>query len=170
MNTNFKFCPFCSHSLRWRKIDGCLRQICFRCGWIHYKNPLPVAVGVAIDKEGKILLAKRNVEPGKNKWALPGGFVEWEEDPREACLRELREETKIEGEIANLIGVYIQKTKKYGTILAIAYLVRVSKDRIFVNNELKEARFFRKKEIPYIPFSSHRRILKDVERLKSLEF
>ena len=42
---------------------------------------------------GHILLVKRKMAPGKGLWALPGGFIEQKETARDACLRELKQET-----------------------------------------------------------------------------
>ena len=158
----FKFCPLCKVSLRRRQVDGQKRLVCQRCGWIYYENPLPVVVCVVRDKEGKILVAKRNLNPGLNKWALPGGFVESGEIPETACLRELEEETGLKGKIKELIGIYIQKTRYYGSLLVIGYEVSISKNKVSLNNELKDAKFFSKEELPIIPFLSHRRILESI--------
>jgi ADP-ribose pyrophosphatase len=52
-----------------------------------------VAVGAIVIKEKKILLVKRNKEPGRKKWAIPGGCVKLGETLHEAAEREVREET-----------------------------------------------------------------------------
>jgi 8-oxo-dGTP diphosphatase len=44
-----------------------------------------------------VLLIQRKFEPFKGMWALPGGFIEMDETLLEACQRELREETGLEG-------------------------------------------------------------------------
>ena len=85
----FEFCPLCRFYLCREQIDGRQRLVCQKCGWVYYDNPLPVAACVTIDKEAKILVVKRNLKPGINKWVLPGGFVESSEAPETACLREL---------------------------------------------------------------------------------
>ena len=162
MNSNFKFCPLCKGFLLQKWVDGRYRKVCSRCKWIHYENLLPVAACAAIDRKGKLLIARRNLEPGMNKWALPGGFVESNETPEKACLRELKEETGVEGKINRLIGVYVQRTRKYGSLLVIGYAVNVVKENISVNKEVKEAKFVSHKEMPYIPFSTHREIIKAV--------
>ncbi len=162
IKNTFKFCPLCKDSLRRKKVDGRERSVCRKCGWIDYKNPLPVAVCAAINDRGKILITKRNLNPGYNKWALPGGFIESHETPEKACLRELEEETGVKGEIDRLIGVYVQKTKEYETVLVIGYVVRVVKERISLNNELKEAVFVNREDIPHIPFLSHRKMIEEV--------
>jgi mutator protein MutT len=158
----FKFCPLCKHPLCRIGIDDRKRLVCQKCGWINYENPVPVASCVARNKKGEILIARRNLEPGKNKWALPGGFVEGDETPEKACLRELKEETGIDGGIAKLLGVYIQRVKRYGSLLVIGYLVDVLHENISINSEVKEAKFVSQRDLPYIPFLSHRKIIEEV--------
>lgn len=162
MKQILKFCPLCKYKLGQNIVEGRRRLVCRKCGWIDYQNPLPVAVCAAINADGKILIAKRNQEPGKNKWALPGGFIESNENPEKACLRELKEETGVEGKIIKLVGVYLQKTKIYGSLIVIGYVIRVLKEDIHVNSELKEAGFFSRKDLPCIPFLTHRKIIEEV--------
>ena len=162
MKRIFRFCPLCRCYLRKKQIDGRKRLVCRKCGWINYRNPLPVTVCAVKDRRGKILIARRNLKPGMNKWALPGGFVESGESPEIACLRELEEETGLKGNVKGLIGVYIQKSRHYGSLLVIGYEVSVSKYNLSLNSELKEVRFFTKKDLPAIPFLSHRRIIEMV--------
>ncbi|TAL47058.1 NUDIX hydrolase, partial [archaeon] len=57
---------------------------------------MPIAtVGAIIEKDGKILFTKRNHEPFKGKWALPGGHVEQNETVEDAVVREIKEETNL---------------------------------------------------------------------------
>jgi bifunctional NMN adenylyltransferase/nudix hydrolase len=57
--------------------------------------PVFVTVDAVVIQSGHILLVKRRARPGKGLAALPGGFVGQHERLQEACLRELREETKL---------------------------------------------------------------------------
>ncbi|OYQ43807.1 NUDIX hydrolase [Flavobacterium cyanobacteriorum] len=56
-----------------------------------------VTVDAVVFRQGavatEILLIQRKNEPYKGKWALPGGFVDKDEDLKDAAIRELKEET-----------------------------------------------------------------------------
>lgn len=58
-------------------------------------NPI-VTVGAIIEKYDKILLVKRNTEPFKGRWALPGGHVDFGETAEQAIIRETKKETGLE--------------------------------------------------------------------------
>lgn len=62
----------------------------------------------------KIVLVKRLWEPGKGRWAFPGGLTEYGEKVEETAIREVEEETGLKVELLNLVGVYdiIEKDKK----------------------------------------------------------
>ena len=55
--------------------------------------------GIITRKENdhvKILLTRRNVEPFKNMWCIPGGHIELFEDAVTAVIREIKEETNLD--------------------------------------------------------------------------
>jgi len=102
---------------------------------------------------------KRGHEPGMGKWALPSGFIEIYETPEKACLRELREETGLKGEIVRLVGVYSQKSLLYRNVLIIGYEVE-ARGNLSPGSDSLEAEFFPLGNLPDIPFSSHKKIIK----------
>lgn len=53
-----------------------------------------------------ILLIRRAHDPFKHKLALPGGFVDYNEDPQVGCLRELKEECGLDGNSIELVSCY----------------------------------------------------------------
>jgi NAD+ diphosphatase len=96
----WKHCPRCAGPL---EIEGKAAK-CRSCGHMVYANPAPTASVVAVDDEGRVLLARRAGDPGKGMWDLPGGFIEEGEDPVTTVHRELQEETGLEIEPVEFLG------------------------------------------------------------------
>ena len=148
-------------------IDGRTRMFCPECSWVHYINPLPVTVAYTLNRNNDLLVIKRAHEPAFNEWALPGGFLEEGEEPEEGCLRELMEETSLQGNIDHLIGIYHHEVELYGSLLVIAYKVIVANDTIAINHELFEAGFYPCQHMPDVRIPLHQQIIKDAARHQS---
>ena len=70
-----KFCPRCSAHLELRSEAGKDRPICSQCGRVIYYDPKVTAAAV-VEREGKVLMVRRGMEPGMGLWSLPGGYVD----------------------------------------------------------------------------------------------
>ncbi|KPJ51294.1 hypothetical protein AMJ40_00360 [candidate division TA06 bacterium DG_26] len=160
MKTLFQYCPRCSSSLTQSNVGGRRRLSCNHCGWVNYENPLPSVAALVKNRRNELLLVKRRVPPGQGRWALPSGFIEVEESPEKACLRELKEETNLEGKITRLLGVYTQPSRTYRRVLIIAYEVK-ARGTPLAASDSEEVRFFPLQKLPRIAFASHRRIVDD---------
>jgi len=108
MSGGYRFCPQCATPLQMlaQMEDGGEKQRlrCAACSWTHWNNPTPVLAAV-IQYQDKILLARNAAWPGK-MYALITGFMEAGETPQEGIRREIEEETSLETEALQLIGVY----------------------------------------------------------------
>ena len=100
---------------------------CDECnGWL---NPA-LAADAAVRRGDSILLIKRKFPPMQGAWALPGGFVERGENPINAAVRELLEETGMHGENPKLVSVMgdaDRDPRKH--IVSIVYEIEVSKEQ-----------------------------------------
>lgn len=155
-----RYCLQCGYRLKKSEIEQRTRLLCPHCGWINHENPLPSAAAVVRDHHNRLLLVKRGTPPGVGRWALPSGFIEIEEPPEIACLRELMEETHLRGRIVRLLGVYTQPSRTYKRVLLIAYEVEASGEPR-AGTDTSDAKFFSLEDLPKIAFSSHRRIIQD---------
>ena len=71
-----------------------------------FRNPSLAVDAICLRNDGvEVLLIRRGNPPWKGKLAFPGGFVDYGEDPEIAVLRELREETGVEGRNPHLYAV-----------------------------------------------------------------
>lgn len=69
----------------------------------HEKVILVFAGGCLFDEDGKVLLQKRG---DSGKWGFPGGAIELGETPEETAVRELKEETGLDVEVKDILGIY----------------------------------------------------------------
>ncbi len=89
-----KFCSACgSARLELRVPDGDTlpRFVCAQCRTIHYQNP-KIVVGCLPEREGRILMCRRAIEPRSGLWTLPAGFLENGETLAAGAVRETLEE------------------------------------------------------------------------------
>jgi ADP-ribose pyrophosphatase YjhB (NUDIX family) len=91
----------------WRVPEGDTqeRHVCGRCGHVHYANP-KIVVGSVVTHGDRILLCRRAIEPRKNYWTLPAGYLEEHETPDDGARREAHEEANAEIVIDALLAVY----------------------------------------------------------------
>ncbi|RAP34578.1 ADP-ribose pyrophosphatase [Candidatus Marinamargulisbacteria bacterium SCGC AG-439-L15] len=141
------YCIKCGSQTDWLipELDTHPRDVCTRCDYIHYVNPSPI-VGVLPIYKGKVLLCKRNIEPKKNFWTLPAGFMEVNESIEEGALRELDEEAGVSAKIVFLQSVF---SMTYVNQVYMMFLGQLDSDRCNPGEETLEARFFLKEEVPW---------------------
>ena len=101
----WRLCPRCGADLDLELAPA--RVSCPACALAVYANPKPTACAFVVDDAGRLLLARRAVEPFEGCWDTPGGFVEEGEHPLDALRRELREEAGLEIEPGEFCGVWM---------------------------------------------------------------
>ncbi len=148
MAAAFAFCPTCATPLQALSLEEDsgrkTRMRCPSCGWTHWNNPTPVLAAVIelADRDGHLLLARNAAWPGK-MFGLITGFMEAGESPREGLAREVSEETSLQVQAMNLIGVYdFQRMNQ----VIIAYHALASGE-IRLSPELAEYKMFRPEDV-----------------------
>jgi len=154
--TTWRFCPYCAGRLEKRKVFGRERLYCPSCGNVVFREP-KVGAGVLVEKDGKVLLVKRAAPPEEGKWGLPAGFMEWDEDPREAARRECQEETGLKVRISELFDVYHYTDDFRGPGIVLIYRAEITGGILNPSDDACEARFFGPEELPEnIAFKTNR--------------
>ncbi|MEL6340334.1 MAG: NUDIX domain-containing protein [Myxococcota bacterium] len=121
------------------------------------------------ERDLKVLLIQRGLEPFKGKWALPGGFVQVDETIDDAAMRELREETGIG-------RVYLEQLYTFGAlerdprerVVSVAYyaLVKLSEHDLHAASDASNAGWFGIHDIPKLAFDHESILEMAVERLR----
>ena len=130
---------------------------------MRYENPIPAATALVLSDQNQLLLGKRKNDPQKGHWCLPGGFIELGESMEQAALRELKEETGLDGTIVSFVDCFYQESKFYGSLIIFGYLIEIAGGELRADDDLEEVRFFALDELPALAFESHQKL---VEKLK----
>ena len=123
-----------------------------------YISKIFVTVDVLIvrpfEMEQQILLIKRKNHPFRDCWALPGGFVDENEDLEQAAIRELVEETQVKVSHLEQIGAFGKPYRDpRGHMVSIAYLGKVATNTIAIAaDDAKEIGWFSVTNLPSLAF------------------
>jgi len=120
----------------------------------------------------KVLLINRGNEPFKGKWALPGGFIDMDEELEDAVVRELEEET-------GLAGVRLEQMRTFGTVgrdprgrmITIVFMgiATEGQDKIKAGDDAANAQWFDIEELPEDLAFDHNEVVRfAVEKLKTI--
>ena len=86
-----RHCLHCGHTIE----EGPWPQQCSGCQRFNYNSPKPV-VALVLREDSGVLVIKRGIEPFKDTWAFPGGYIDYAEDWHAAAVREAHEELGIQ--------------------------------------------------------------------------
>jgi ADP-ribose pyrophosphatase YjhB (NUDIX family) len=155
---DLKYCTVDANLLVLKNIDGKDRHYCSQCKRLTFLNPKLVSIGLLVHCE-KLLLVQRGLEPGKGKWAIPGGYVDQGEIVEDALIREIFEETGLKAKVLGLIGVYSQVNE---AIVVVAYVAKMIGGTINdESNEVQSVDFFRLDDLPPLSFPRDKDIIAD---------
>ena len=132
-----------------------------------YEYPRPaVTVDIVVygydgGRQLKLLLIERGGQPFRGSWALPGGFVDIDEDLETAALRELEEETGVKDLFVEQLYTFgaVNRDPR-GRVISVAYysLVNLQDHPAVAASDATKAEWFSVNELPDLAFD-HRQII-----------
>ena len=121
----YTYCPVCTAALEPKVLGGKTRQVCPEGHFTHWDNPIPVVAAIVEWGEGVVLV--RSIGWPEHFFGLVTGFLEKGESAEEAVIREVKEETGLDGKIASFVGLYTFFQRNQ---LLMVYHIRASGERI----------------------------------------
>lgn len=144
-----------------QKFSKKLRFNAIGLGERRYYNPA-VAVNAIVEEGEKILLVKRDIEPFKGQWSLPGGFIEYNERVEDALVREVEEETGLKVKPIKVLNVYSNPTRSpVKHVITICYHCTIEGGVLKSSKENMETRFFSLDQLPEEMAFDHRKMVED---------
>lgn len=123
-----------------------------------YKYPHPAVTAdccifAFLKNELSILLIRRGIEPYKDRWALPGGFMRMDETAEQCALRELHEETRYFAESLRQFRTYSGVNRDpRERVVTVAFYALVKMGRVCGGDDAAEARWFPVSQLPDLAF------------------
>jgi len=153
-----RYCVRCGAQLIDAERFGRSRRVCPACDWIYFADP-KVAAAALIEKDGKVLLVRRAIDPGRGQWTLPAGFVDAGEDPARAAERECLEETGLQVKVTDLLTVLFGQEHERGAHIIIFYRGVILAGEPHPDDDVDEVGFFSRAELPALAFNTTSRVL-----------
>ncbi len=160
---DLKFCPICASPLEMRDVEGTARPVCSRCGRIIYHDPKVTAAAV-VERDGKVLMVRRALDPGMGLWSLPGGYVDRGEVVERAAEREVLEETGLWVKVTGVVGVY---SETGNPVILVIYDSEIVEGDLVPGPEVQQVDFFLPEELPPLAFPRDRQILEAWSNLRN---
>jgi 8-oxo-dGTP diphosphatase len=153
------FCVRCGSPLVIKVFEGRELEACPNDDFVLWRDP-KVAAAIVVEAGGGVVLGRRAIDPGYGLWCLPGGFVNDDESPAEAIVRECREEIGAAVEVESVLDVYHGAKTTASSIIVIAYRGHLpAGQKITPGEEMLEVGVFRLDALPPLAFPSHREAL-----------
>lgn len=141
---DYKYCTQCKAELN---LVGTY-PFCPVCNITYYKNSKP-CVGILPVKDGKVLLSIRGIEPYKGKYDIIGGFLEDGEDPIDGIKREFKEETGLDVDVKNLLGIYVDVYGEGGDhTLNMHYIGEITGGEMKAQEDVESLHWIAIKDLP----------------------
>lgn len=157
----YRFCPGCATPLQLIERGGSPRPACPGCDFVLYRNPV-VGVAIVVQRRGRVLLGLR-AGSYAGQWCIPCGYVEWDEDVREAAEREFQEETGLAVKANGVVAVHSNFHNTAQHTVGIWFRGSVTGGELRPGDDIKDASYFPLDALPAsLAFPTDRLVLEQL--------
>ena len=164
---HYRYCPLCGGMLEMKSVS---LLVCTECGYHFYQSSNPTVNATILRQIGgkkQVLLVRRGVEPFKEYWDLPGGFLENGEDPLAGLYRELKEELGLSPLHPELFFTFVERYPRKDLpeeaqfTLCLFYLIEmVGENTLSARDDISQAEWFNLDSLPQnLSFKGNREAL-----------
>lgn len=116
---------------------------------------------IPIDDRGRVLLARRGIDPFFGQWNTIGGFLDYQEEPLDGLKREVQEETGADCDVLDFVAMVADRYGRDGSALLCSYFtVRLRSGAVTPRDDVSELQWFSLEDLPRdLAFSADRRAL-----------
>lgn len=159
----YHFCPNCGTKLQKRFVKEQERLYCPLCQKFVYRNPMAAVAGIILNDKGEILMGRRSwnqTYPGK--WCIPCGHIEWNEDIRDALVREMREETGLDVAPIRIYSVHSNFHEPEALSVGCWFLCKVLSGVAQAADDVDRVAYFSYDNLPELAFPTDSYVLREL--------
>ena len=139
-------------------------MVCPACDFVFWQNPV-VGVAVIVLQGQTVLLGRRAGGEYSGEWCIPCGYVEYDEDVREAATREFREETGLVVELRDVYTVHSNFHNPRMHSVGIWFRAEVIGGELRAGDDIDQVKYFAVNSLPdQLAFPTDRLVLTQLRR------
>ncbi|HWR44569.1 NUDIX hydrolase [Sporomusa sp.] len=155
----FNFCPKCGGQLNVRQVGERERLVCNKCAYTLYENPI-VGVAAIVRQNGTVLLGRRAPNASySGLWCIPCGYVEYDEDIRDAVKREFLEETGLVIEPGQVYTVLSNFHNPSVHTVGVWFMAQVAGGTLCPGDDLDQVAYFSLDSVPDLAFPTDAQVI-----------